>query len=144
MKVVVSACLLGQNCKYNGGCNYSQAVIDYLKDREVIPVCPEVLAGLGVPRTPVEIVNGEVKDRAGNSVDSQLREAVAQILAQLDGEEVACAVLKSRSPTCGVKQIYDGSFSGKLINGMGLLAEALHQAGYPVIDSEDICDFSKK
>ena len=138
MKVVVSACLLGEKCKYNGGCNYSDAVAAYVQNKDVIPVCPEVKAGLGVPRIPVEIVDGVVKDRNGNSVDEALRTAVAQILAQLKEESVECAILKSRSPTCGVKQVYDGTFSGKLIDGMGILAEALHHAGYKVIDSEDV------
>lgn len=138
MKTVVSACLLGEKCKYNGECNYSAAIVEYVKDREVIPVCPEVKAGLGVPRTPVEIVDGVVKDKNGNSVDDALRTAVAQILAQLKDEQIDCAILKSRSPTCGVKQVYDGTFTGKLVDGMGILAAALHQAGYCVIDSEDI------
>lgn len=138
MKAVVSACLLGENCKYNGGNNASPAVAAFLRGREVLPVCPEVLAGLGVPRPPVEIVNGVVQDRDGNSVDDALRGAVATILEQLKHEQVECVILKSRSPTCGVKQVYDGTFSGTLISGMGVLAQALQEAGYHVIDSEDI------
>lgn len=138
MKIVVSACLLGEKCKYNGGCNYSAAVAEKLEGREVIPVCPEVRAGLGVPRVPVEIVDGVVKDKNGNSVDAALREAVAQILADIRDEPIEYAILKSRSPTCGVRQVYDGTFTGKLINGMGVLAEAMQKAGYSVIDSEDI------
>lgn len=138
MKIVVSACLMGEKCKYNGGCNYSEAVMEFIKGREVIPVCPEVKAGLGVPRIPVEIVDGIVKDKNGNSVDACLRTAVAQILEQIKDEPVECAILKSRSPTCGVKQVYDGTFSGRLIDGMGVLAEALQKAGYQVVDSEDI------
>ena len=136
MKILVSACLLGENCKYNGGNNYSAAVIDFLQDHKVIPVCPEVLAGLGTPRTPVEIVAGEVKTKDGRSVDRALRHAVAQILAQYPDAE--CAVLKSRSPTCGVKQVYDGTFSGTLRDGSGILAQALQDAGIRVIDSEDV------
>ena len=138
MKVIVSACLLGQNCKYNGGNNYDAAVAEYLKDKEVIPVCPEVLAGLGVPRTPVEIVDGVVRKRYGNSVDGLLRQAVQEILEQLRGEDIECAILKSRSPTCGVRQVYDGTFSGKLIDGSGILAQALKEAGYRVLDAEEI------
>lgn len=137
MKIVVSACLLGEKCKYNGGCNYSAAIVEYLRDKEIIPVCPEVKAGLGVPRIPVEIVDGVVKDKNGNSVDEALRHAVAQILEQLKAESIQCAILKSRSPTCGVKQVYDGTFSGKLVDGMGILAEALKNAGYNVMDSDD-------
>ena len=140
MKIVVSACLLGENCKYNGGNNYSAAVDLFVKGREVISVCPECLAGLGVPREPIEIVDGQVRRRDGTSVDAQLRDAVEQILAQLEGEDIGCVILKSRSPTCGVKQVYDGTFSGTLVDGMGVLAAALKEKGYRVVDSEDcIC-----
>lgn len=137
-KIVVSACLLGENCKYSGGNNYCQRVADFVEGKEVIRVCPEVAAGMGIPRTPIEIVDGVVTDRDGNNVDGILRTAVAEILKGLAGEQIACAVLKSRSPTCGVKQVYDGSFSGVLREGSGILAQALKAAGYQVIDSEDI------
>lgn len=138
MKVLVSACLLGRNCKYNGGNNLSPRVLEFLQGREVIEVCPEVLAGLGTPRMPIEIRDGKVVRKDGVSVDGKLRRAVEQILQEISGEEIHCAVLKSRSPTCGVRQVYDGSFSGKLVDGMGILAQALKDAGYKVIDCEDI------
>ena len=138
MKIVVSACLLGENCKYNGGNNFSSAVAEFVRCREVIPVCPERLAGLGVPREPIEIINGEVRRQDGTSVDAVLRKAVQQILDQLDGQDIECVILKSRSPTCGVKQVYDGTFSGKLVDGMGVLAAALREKGYNVVDSEDL------
>lgn len=137
MKIVVSACLLGENCKYNGGNNYSPTVAEFIKGREVIPVCPERLAGLGIPREPIEIVDGVVRRKDGTSVDDALRKAVEQILAQLEGQDIECVILKSRSPTCGVKQVYDGTFSGTLVDGMGVLAAALREKGYKVIDSED-------
>ena len=98
MKVAVSACLLGRNCKYNGGNNYNQKTIDFLMDKEVVEVCPETAAGLGIPRIPIEIVNGEVMDRNGKSVDRQLRRAVADLVLRLKEEQVDCAILKSRSP----------------------------------------------
>ncbi len=140
MKIVVSACLLGENCKYNGGNNYSEAIAEFVKGREVIPVCPERLAGLGIPREPIEIVDGVVRRKDGTSVHDALRDAVEQILAELKGQDIECVILKSRSPTCGVKQVYDGSFSGKLVDGMGVLAAELQKNGYKVMDSEDfIC-----
>lgn len=138
VKVLVSACLLGENCKYNGGNNYSQAVMDFVKDKEVLPVCPEMLAGMGCPRIPIEIVDGVLMDRDGKNVDASMRTAIAAILAQIRGEDIGCAILKSRSPTCGVKQVYDGTFSGTLISGSGLFAQALKAAGYRVMDSEDV------
>ena len=138
MKIAVSACLMGENCKYNGGNNLNQRVIDFIGDKEYIKICPEVLAGLGTPRVPIEIVNGEVISRDGVNVDKAIRDAVEKILAMLKKEEIECVILKSRSPTCGVKEVYDGTFSGRLIKGEGTLAEALRKAGYRVIDCEDI------
>ena len=136
MKILVSACLLGRNCKYNGGNNHCPAVIKYVEGLEVIPVCPEVLAGLGTPRIPIEIVDSEVKTKDGRSVDQVLRQAVSQILKE--NPDADCAILKSRSPTCGVKQVYDGTFSGVLRDGAGILAQALMDAGIRVMDSEEI------
>lgn len=139
-KIIVSACLLGENCKYSGGNNYDAKVVEFVQGREVIPVCPEVLAGLGVPRIPIEIQNGVVTRRDGEVVDAAIREAVAQILAQLKDADIECAILKARSPTCGVHQIYDGTFSGTLTDGAGVLAQALKEAGYTVLDNEDLED----
>ena len=138
MKVLVSACLLGENCKYNGGNNYNAAVAEYVKDKEILPICPEMMAGMGCPRIPIEIVGGVLMDRNGNNVDAVMRSAVALAMERIRKEEIHCAILQSRSPTCGVNQIYDGSFSGKLIPGSGVLAQALKEEGYRVIDAEEI------
>ena len=72
MKVLVSACLLGENCKYNGGNNYNAAVAEFVKDKDVLPICPEMMAGMGCPRTPIEIVDGVLMDRDGNNVDAAM------------------------------------------------------------------------
>lgn len=138
MKVLVSACLLGENCKYNGGNNYNTAVAEFVKGKEVLTICPEIMAGMGCPRTPIEIVDGVLMDRNGNNVDVAMREAVAKAMKLIRKEDIKCAVLQSRSPTCGVNQVYDGSFSGKLIDGSGVFVRALKDAGYQVIDAEDV------
>ena len=138
MKILVSACLMGENCKYNGGNNYNAAVVEYVKGKQVLPICPELMAGMGCPRTPIEIVDGVLMDRNGNNVDAAMREAVAQAMEMIRKENIQCAILQSRSPTCGVNEIYDGSFSGKLIPGSGVLAQSLKAVGYQVIDAEDI------
>lgn len=137
-KIIVSACLLGENCKYSGGNNFDPKVAAFAEGREVIPVCPEVLAGLGIPRTPIEIRDGAVVSRDGVNVDAAIRTAVAQILEQLKDADIECAILKARSPTCGVHQIYDGTFTGTLVDGAGVLAQALKDAGYIVLDNEDL------
>ena len=136
-KVIVSACLMGRNCKYNGGNNYDEELMKYLEELgvELIEVCPEVEGGLTVPRTPVELVDGVAVNKDGENVDFYFRTGVEKILERINKEEIAAAVLQPRSPSCGVKQIYDGSFTGKLIFGEGMLARALREAGIPVYDA---------
>lgn len=135
--IIVSACLLGENCKYNGGNNLSTPIVEYLKDKEILPVCPEVLAGLGVPREPIELKGGVPYRIDGACLENELSEAILKIKKMIDGKDIEYAVLKSRSPTCGAKQIYDGSFTHTLIDGMGILAKALSDMGIKVFDSED-------
>ena len=137
-KVLVSGCLLGENCKYNGGNNYNPRVVEFLKGKEVISICPEIMAGMGCPRNPIEIVDGVLTDCHGKNVDALIRKSVMEIMERIRDEEIQCAVLQSRSPTCGVNQVYDGTFSGKLIPGSGVFAKSLMDAGYLVIDGEDI------
>ena len=137
-KVLVSGCLLGENCKYNGGNNYNPRIVEFLKDKEVISICPEMMAGMGCPRNPIEIVDGVLTDCHGKNVDSLIRKSVMEIMERIRDEEIQCAVLQSRSPTCGVNQVYDGTISGKLIPGSGIFAKSLMDAGYLVIDVEDI------
>lgn len=129
MKVLVSACIMGVNCKYNGKNNENVTAINFLKDKEVISICPEVLAGMKIPRSCAEIVDGRVVDENGNDVSLEYDKAVAVALSKIQNEEIDLVILQSRSPTCGVNQIYDGSFTGKLIPGMGLFAKALKQRG---------------
>ena len=137
-KILVSGCLLGENCKYNGGNNYNPRDVEFLKGKEVISICPEIMAGMGCPRNPIEIVDGVLTDCHGKNVDSLIRKSVMEIMERIRDEEIQCAVLQSRSPTCGVNQVYDGTFSGKLIPGSGIFAKSLMDAGYLVIDGEDI------
>lgn len=136
MKILVSACLLGRNCKYSGGNNLDEKVIAFVQGHEVVAVCPEEAAGLGIPRVPMEIVNGVLINKEGIIVDEPVRRAVARIVEE--HPDVDLAILKSRSPTCGVKQVYDGTFSGVLVDGSGTLAQALKEAGIKVLDAEDV------
>ena len=140
MKIMVSACLLGENCKYNGGNNYSPELIRLLEGYTVIPVCPEVLGGLPTPRIPAEIVNGIVMNRNGESVDEAFRKGAEKALETAKQEKPDLIILQSRSPSCGVKEIYDGTFSGRKIPGQGIFAEMLKKAGFNVIDVEDLPD----
>ena len=138
MKIMVSACLLGENCKYNGGNNYNEKVMEYIKGHEVISVCPEVLGGLPTPRIPSEIVNGVVTSKDGRNVDSEFRLGAEIALKKAQEEKVDLVILQSRSPSCGVKQIYDGSFSGNKIDGQGIFASLLKENNIRMMDVEDL------
>ena len=138
MKILVSACLLGENCKYNGKNNYSERVAAYVAGHEVIPVCPEVLGGLTIPRDPSEIVDGVVTNCKGVSVDRQFRTGAEEALRIAKENAIDLAILQSRSPSCGAKKVYDGTFTGKLIPGQGVFAGLLRENGFRVMDCEEI------
>ena len=138
MKIMVSACLLGENCKYNGGNNRNEKVLSFLEGHEVIPVCPEVWGGLPTPRIPAEIVKGIVTARDGHVVDAEYRKGAQLGLEKAEEENVELLILQSRSPSCGSKQIYDGTFSGTKIDGQGIFAALMNTHGYRIIDAEDL------
>ena len=130
-KLLISACLLGFCCKYDGGTNTLPAdTIAALREQyELIPVCPETAGGLPIPRAPSERRGGRVLSREGNDVTNEYEQGarIALVLA----ERFGCrrALLKERSPSCGAGEIYDGTFSHTRIPGDGTAAEALRRAG---------------
>ena len=130
--------MLGENCKYSGGNNYSERVIEYIKGHEVVSICPEVLGGLTIPRDTAEIVDGVVKHKDGSSVDKEFRDGAKKALEILKDKGAELVILQSRSPSCGVDSIYDGTFSGKLIPGNGVFVELLKAEGFNVIDVEEL------
>ena len=136
MKIAVSACLLGHDCKYNGGNNRSQKVLDYIEGHEVIPVCPEVTGGMPVPRVPVELKNSRAINRDGEDVTEFFQKGVKLTMEKM--QDIDLAILQPRSPSCGCKQIYDGSFTKTMIEGKGMFAQALAEAGIPMMDGDDI------
>lgn len=140
MKALVSACLLGENCKYSGGNNRNPRVLEWLRETgcEAVPVCPEVLGGLPVPRTPAEIAGGVVVTKDGRNVDAEFRRGAALALERAKAEGVELAVLQPRSPSCGVRQIYDGTFSGRKTGGQGVFAKLLIENGVRVLEPEDL------
>ena len=137
-KLLVSACLLGENCRYSGGNNYCPAAAALGARYELIPVCPEDLGGLPTPRTPAEIADGVVMTRDGKSVDREFRQGAALALEIAGREEIGLAVLQPRSPSCGVKQVYDGTFSGRRVSGQGVFARLLAESGFPLLEPEDL------
>lgn len=142
--ILVSACLLGCNCKYSGGHNYNEEVVGYLKSRDYISVCPEELGGLSTPRLPCEIVNGRVMNANGEDLSKEFQEGAAKTLAIAKENQVSLAILQARSPSCGVGRIYDGSFSKRLIDGDGLAARQLKEAGIDVVASDQFTKDMRK
>ncbi len=133
MNVLVSACLMGFRCRYDGGAQRLDC-LDVLRERHVlVPVCPEVMGGLPTPREPSEIRSGRVVTRDGRDVT----EAFAR--GAREAEKIAlacgcrCALLKERSPSCGLGRVYDGTFTGTLTRGDGLCARLLSQRGLRVL-----------
>ena len=141
MKVIVSACLAGDNCKYNGGNNLNLKMIDFLKSHEMLKVCPEVLGGLPTPRPSAEIVDGKVMNTEGKNITKEFTLGAQRAFEIVQKENPDLIILQSRSPSCGIKQIYDGTFSGNKISGHGLFAELCIKAGCKVLDIEDIDDY---
>lgn len=137
MKIMVSACLTGVNCKYNGGSNRNEKLIALLAGNEVIEVCPEQMGGLPTPRVPSEIRDGVVTARDGRIVDEQFRLGARKCLEIALREKPDVIVLQSRSPSCGVGKRYDGTFSGTLTEGSGVTAQLLADNGFRVMDVED-------
>jgi uncharacterized protein YbbK (DUF523 family) len=138
MNILVSACLLGENCKYNGGNNLNQAVVDFIQGHNCISICPEMLSGLGCPRECVEIVDGVFTTKSGKNVTTEFQMGITLSMDKIHSERIDLAILQSRSPTCGVNQIYDGTFKGSLTKGQGLFAKTLKEAGIAITDCEDI------
>ncbi len=138
MKIMVSACLAGENCKYNGGNNRNEKILQLMETNEVITVCPEQMGGLPTPRIPSEVKSGVVMSRDGRNVDWEFRSGAEKCLEIARREQPDLIVLQSRSPSCGVKQRYDGTFTGTLMEGAGVTAELLMKNGFRCIDVEDL------
>ena len=137
---MVSACLAGENCKYNGGNNRNEKVLQLMKENEVITVCPEQMGGLPTPRVPSEVKDGVVIARDGRNVDKEFRDGAAKCLERAAEEKPDLIVLQSRSPSCGVKQRYDGTFSGTLMDAPGVTAQLLMENGFRCMDVEDLAE----
>ena len=131
---LVSACLAGFNCRYDGRSNENKTVIDLVKQGKAVPVCPEQLAGLQTPRVSceIQIENKRVISKDGRDLTEEFVNGAERILAIAQALNIKKAILKAKSPSCGCGKIYDGSFSGKLVEGNGLTAELLIKNGIEV------------
>ena len=137
--IIVSQCLLGDNCKYNGGNNYSQKVVEYLKNKAYIALCPEQLGGLETPRIPCERCGKRIINKVGEDKTREFMNGAKQCLKMIEDKDIECAILQPRSPSCGKGKIYDGTFTGTLTAGNGVFAQMLLERGI-VVKHEDELD----
>ena len=136
--ILVSACLLGVSCRYDGKSKPNENVIA-LKDRyNIIPVCPEIMGGLPTPRKASEIQGCQVVMGDGTNVTKEYRKGAEEVLKLCRLFECKRAVLKEKSPSCGCGKVYDGTFSGKLIDGNGITAKLLMENGIEVFGETGI------
>lgn len=137
-KILISACLVGDKVKYDGRSNYSDKVQALLEKYELVPFCPEVEGGLSIPRKPSERVKDRVKMENGKDVTKNYEKGAELALNICLYLGIKIAILKENSPSCGSSQIYDGTFSHKLIKGEGVTTELLRKKGIKVISEEEI------
>ncbi len=130
--IIVSACLMGENCKYNGGNNLKSELVAALKDYNVILICPEVDGGLSIPRVPAEIIGEQVINQVGIDVTSNYLLGANLALKKALENDVKIAILKAKSPSCGSNQIYDGTFSHTLTTGDGVTSKLFKANGIKV------------
>jgi len=135
---IVSACLCGDNCRYDGKNSYNKEVMEFLSHREFIKLCPEVIAGLEIPRTPCEILDGKVISIKDDDLTEKFKFGAKQVLEIAIKNKCTLAILKDKSPSCGVNHIYDGSFKGILIDGMGFTASLLKKNGFKVLSEKEL------
>ena len=142
MRIAVSACLLGEACRYDGRAKVDEVVTALAGSHELVPVCPEVLGGLPTPRTRCEIVAGDgvvrVMDKAGEDRTDAFAKGARKAVEAARKAGCELAILKSKSPSCGVGLVYDGTFTGTLVPGDGLAARAFREAGIRVVNETQL------
>lgn len=132
MKILVSACLLGVQCRYDGTGALTEGIKKLMEEHTLIPVCPEIMGGLATPRDPAERSGDKVVTKNGADVTENYQKGAMETLKLAKLYQCSCAVLKERSPSCGCGRIYDGSFGRKLVDGNGMTAELLLENGIQV------------
>ncbi len=137
-KILVSACLLGTPCRYDGKSKPCPEVIALGEKYQLVPACPEELGGLTTPRLPSEINGDRVIRCDGTDVTLEYKEGAKKALEIARAQDVSLAILKSKSPSCSNRQIYDGTYKRVLIDGYGITAKLLMENGILVISEEEL------
>lgn len=144
--LLVSRCLFGEKVRYDGGdCLLRADFIARLKNRfNLIFICPEVMAGMSVPRNPIEILNGKIIDTEGLDLTDHFEPVIREIHSLVKKHCISKALLKDFSPSCGSSEIYDGSFTGTKVPGGGIITQFLKDAGVNVYSESEIMNLLKK
>lgn len=137
-KLLVSACLLGTPCRYDGKANTLNRISSLEEKFTLIPVCPEILGGLSIPRPPAEIQNGKVITAKGKDMTPAFQKGAILTLELAKKHQVKAILFKAKSPSCGLGLIYDGTFSRKLISGNGITTELLLNSGFQIFTEIDL------
>ncbi len=135
---LVSACLVGINCRYNGGNKRNEKLLEMFRKDELLPVCPEQLTGFATPREQTEQRGGRVYTKSGKDVTAGFIKGAEEVLKIAKKFNIKEAILKARSPSCGCGKMYDGTFTGRLIDGDGITASLLKKNGIKVITEDDL------
>ena len=145
IKVLISACLLGDNIKYSGGNNLTLELVTLLEkyNVKIVKICPECFAGLSIPRVPSEIRGDKVFSKDGRDITEEFLSGAEKTYQIAKRKQVDFAILKERSPSCGSSFIYDGSFSGKVIEGQGLTAKKLSKENIIIFSEENLEEIEK-
>lgn len=138
MRLLVSACLLGVMCRYDGQSRPDEKVVALLKHHMLVPVCPEQMGGLSTPRSPCEIQGDRVMSRDGDDRTAEYEKGALEALRLCRLFSCEAAVLKAKSPSCGLGCVYDGTFSGTLRPGDGVTAGLLKNSGVPVYTEKNL------
>ena len=141
--ILISACLLGVSCRYDGQSKPSEEALALAEKYNLVPVCPEIYGGLSTPRTPSERIGDRTMMRDGTDVTENYQRGAEVALLLYRSLGCDCALLKAKSPSCGKGEIYDGSFSGKLTERDGVTAELLIKEGIAVFTELEITDMKK-
>lgn len=142
-KILISACLIGDKCRYDGHGNYNPRYQELLEKYELVPFCPEVEGGLPTPRIPSERKGDKVFSQKGKDVTKNFLKGAELALNICKYLDIKYAILKEGSPSCGVTEIYDGNFTGRKIKGEGITAETLRKNGIKVYSENEIDELLK-
>lgn len=136
--VLISACFLGLNCRYDEGAVQLSYIEELMLEYHLVPICPEIMGGMGTPRSPAEIIDEKVISNMGHDVTKHYEVGAREALKLARLYKCRYAILKEHSPSCGYGRIYDGSFSGTLVEGNGVTAGLLAENGLTIIGESHI------